>query len=77
MFIINQKFTFRSEKDIFKIVNTMGFYRLTFSIWTFQSFFLVNSCSESALKSDFNSTNCFFKVEVFLEFSSILLLRGS
>ena len=54
----------------------MGFYRLTFSIWTFLSFFFVNSCSESALKSDFTSTNRFFKDWVFLAFSSILLFRG-
>ena len=67
--ILSQKFSHQVQK-------TINFYRRTFRIWTFLSFFLVNDCSESALKSDFNSANCFFKVKVFLEFSSILLFRS-
>ena len=60
--------------NAFKTMRMPGNVTLTiFSNVTFLSFFSVNDCSESALKSDFNSRNRFFKVYVFLEFSFVLL----
>ena len=46
---------------IFETPHIITDYYQTFSIWTFLNFVLVNHCSESVLKPDFNSTNHFVK----------------
>ena len=55
----------------------MGFYRLTFLIWTFVRFFLLYIWFKSTLNCVLNGKNRFFQSQVLLGFSLILRFEGN
>ena len=55
----------------------MGFYRLTFLIWTFVRFFLLYIWFKSTLNCVLNGKNRFFQSQVLLGFSLIFRFEGN